>query len=428
MQQRINPVKALSGDIEVSADKSISHRSAMFAALAQSESRIKNYLLAEDTLSTCRCMEQLGVKIVRDNNNFIINSPGIEGLMEPAAVLDCGNSGTSMRLMSGLLAGRSFNSILSGDESLSNRPMRRIIEPLTSMGAHIWGRENNSKPPLAIQGSKLRGGKFNMSVASAQVKSALLLAGLQADNPTVIIEPHRSRDHSERMLQDMGAELRIEDNQITLIPGKSLSVCDWSVPGDISSAAFFLVAATIVPDSELRIRQVGINPTRTGIIQALTKMGANIKIENNTIIAGEPVADLIIKSAQLKGITVNKEMIPEMIDEIPVLAVAMAMSQGESVVQGANELRVKETDRIQAISTELRKMGVDITELEDGFVVQGNPEGLKAAQVFSYGDHRIAMSLAVAALVADKTTEILSSEAVNISFPEFWGIMESIIA
>ncbi|MFY9402548.1 MAG: 3-phosphoshikimate 1-carboxyvinyltransferase, partial [Candidatus Omnitrophota bacterium] len=303
MQEKINPVKALRGDIEVSADKSISHRSAIFAALAQGESRIKNYLLAEDTLSTCHCIEQLGVKIVQDKNNFIINSPGIEGLIEPAAVLDCGNSGTTMRLMSGLLAGRPFYSVLSGDESLSNRPMRRIVEPLSSMGAHIWGRENNSKPPLAIQGSKLQGGMFNMSVASAQVKSALLLAGLQADNSTVIIEPHRSRDHSERMLQAMGADLSIEDNKITLSPGKPLSVCDWTIPGDISSAAFFLVAATIVPNSELRIRQVGINPTRTGIIQVLMKMGANIKIENSTIIAGEPVADLIIKSAPLKAIT-----------------------------------------------------------------------------------------------------------------------------
>ncbi len=426
MQKIIDPVKALRGDIEVSADKSISHRTAMFAALARGESRINNYLLAEDTLSTCRCMGQLGVEIVQDKNNLIINSPGIEELMEPAAVLGCGNSGTTMRLMAGLLAGRPFYSVLCGDESLNNRPMRRIVEPLTSMGARIWGRENNSKPPLSIQGSKLQGGKFDMSVASAQVKSALLLAGLQANNPVVITEPHRSRDHSERMLQAMGAKLSIEGNQIKLMPGKTLSVCDWSVPGDISSAAYFLVAATIVPNSELRIRQVGINPTRTGILQALIKMGARIKIENSTIIAGEPVADLIIGSAQLTGITVNKEMIPEMIDEIPVLAVAMAMAHGESIVRGADELRVKETDRIQAISTELRKMGVDITELEDGFVVHGNPEGLKSARVFSYGDHRIAMSLAVAALVADETTEILSSEAVNISFPEFWNIMESI--
>lgn len=355
---------------------------------------------------------------------MVVEGKGLHGLNEPAGILDCGNSGTTMRLLSGLLAGQRFLSLMSGDHSLNRRPMRRVIEPLTAMGAEIWGRAGGFYPPLAIKGSEnLKGITYRMPVASAQVKSALLLAGLYAGGPTRIIEPEKSRDHTERMLQAMGADIEVQGLEITLKPGKELTPQEFLVPGDISSAAFFLVAALIVPGSEIMIRDVGINPTRAGLIEVLEAMGARISIENQRVVGGEPIGDIVAGYSHLRGTMVGGDIIPRLIDEIPILAVAMALAEGESVVRDAGELRVKESDRIKAICCELGKMGAGIEELEDGFVIQGCPEGLRGAAVDSQGDHRIAMSAAIAALKADGDTIVDNSEVVDISFPEFWPLL-----
>ncbi|MDD3270473.1 MAG: 3-phosphoshikimate 1-carboxyvinyltransferase [Syntrophomonadaceae bacterium] len=424
MQKRIKSCTALKGEFSVAADKSISHRAVIFSALARGEGIVRNFLPAEDTLSSCACLRQLGVNIETRGDVLLVEGPGLNGLLEPAGVLDCGNSGTTMRLLTGLLSGRPFFSVLSGDQSLNQRPMKRVITPLLAMGASISGRKNSSCAPLAIQGGAMEGINYELPVASAQVKSALLLAGLSAGSQTVLTEPVQSRDHSERMLAAMGADIKVEDLTIRLIPGQELQPQEFMVPGDISSAAFFLVAGTLVPDSELMIKNVGINPSRAGIIEVLQAMGARISLDNQKTVGGEPVADILVVSSDLHAIHIDGEIIPRLIDELPVIAVAMAAAQGESKVNGAHELRVKETDRITAICSELGKMGVNINELEDGFVIQGNRDQFKGNCVDSRGDHRIAMSLAVAGLIAAGETLIEGAEAVNISFPAFWNLLE----
>jgi 3-phosphoshikimate 1-carboxyvinyltransferase len=331
-----------------------------------------------------------------------------------------------MRLMSGILATQNFNSMLGGDDSLNKRPMKRVIEPLTMMGADISARNHGSYAPLDIRGRDLRGIKYELPVASAQIKSAILLAGLYADGETIVVEPEKSRDHTERMLGSMGANLQVNDYQISIRAGQDLEPQRFMVPGDISSAAFFMVAAMVVPGSELEIKDIGVNPTRSGIIEVLTSMGGKIKLENQRIVGGEPIADLVVSASNLKGTLVEGDIIPRLIDEIPVLAVAMAVAEGESVVKGASELRVKETDRISAICNELGKMGADIKETDDGFIINGKPEGLNGCVVKSHEDHRIAMSMAVAALIARGETTIEGSEAVAISFPGFWDLLAAI--
>lgn len=418
--------KPLKGEITVAADKSISHRTVIFSALAQGESLIRNLLEAEDIQSTCRCMKTLGVHIQERNSTLLIKGRGLQGLKEPDRVLDCGNSGTTMRLLTGLLSAQSFFSVLTGDHSLNHRPMRRVIEPMQLMGAELQGRQGGNYPPLAIKGGKLKGINYLSPVASAQVKTAILLAALDANEVTKIWEPERSRDHSENMLAAMGASIQVDGLRIELQPGRELSAQEFQVPGDISAAAFFLVAATIVPGSELKICDIGVNPTRTGIIEVLQQMGANIKLENQRIIGGESIADIIVRASQLKSIKVEGEIIPRLIDEIPVLAVAMAAAEGESEVREAGELRIKETDRIAAICSELGKMGVAITELEDGFRIKGKEQSFQGVKVDSHGDHRIAMSLAVAGLIAEGDTTIGNAGAVNISFPSFWDTLEKI--
>jgi len=422
----IGKAKQLKGEITVAADKSISHRAAIFSSLASGESVIRNFLQAEDTLSTCRCMSALGAKIIDTGTELVINGCGLHGLQEPADVLYCGNSGTTMRLLAGLLAGQPFFSILSGDTSLNRRPMRRVIDPLEQMGANIQGSQNGKYPPMAITGKILHGIRYKLPVASAQVKSAIMLAALNAEGVTELIEPEKSRDHSENMLAAMGALINADGKKVRITPGKELCPQDFLIPGDISSAAFFLVAATIVPGAEVQICSVGVNPSRTGIIQVMQQMGARIKLENHRTIGGEAMADLIISAAPLKAVKIEGEIIPRLIDELPILAVAMAAAEGESVVRGAGELRVKETDRITAICSELAKMGVAISELEDGFIVQGKRTPLRGAQLNSHGDHRIAMSLAVAALIADGDSTINDAGAVNISFPAFWQLLDKI--
>lgn len=332
---------SIRGEIFVNADKSISHRALMLASLAQGESRIKNILQAEDIDSTSRCMAQLGIEIRQQDDFVLVKGKGLRGLTEPRSVLDCGNSGTTMRLLCGLLSAQEFYAVLTGDSSLTGRPMGRVIEPLQAMGAEIYGRGGNKYPPLAIKGKALQGITFQPVIASAQVKSAILLAGLTAQGNTLINETNPARDHSERMLSAMGADLSVDDGQIKLVPGKELSAQEFFVPGDISSAAYFLVLASIVPGSELFIRDVGINPTRDGILTALKMMGANLIIENRRIVGGEPVADILVRSADLKGIIIEGKMIPRIIDELPILAVAMAAAEGVSVVRNAQELRVK---------------------------------------------------------------------------------------
>jgi 3-phosphoshikimate 1-carboxyvinyltransferase len=422
----ISRAKSLKGEITVAADKSISHRAVIFSALAQGESVIRNLLQAGDIQSTCRCMKNLGVDIQERNSTLVIKGGGLHGLKEPDRVLDCGNSGTTMRLLTGVLSSQPFFSVLTGDHSLNHRPMRRVMEPMQLMGAELQGRQGGNYPPLAIKGGKLKGINYLSPVASAQVKTAILLAGLNANGVTEILEPEKSRDHSENMLAAMGVSIQVEGLRIELQSGQELSAQEFQVPGDISAGAFFLVAATIVPGSELKICDIGLNPTRTGIIEALQQMGANIKLENQRTIGGEIMADIIVTASQLKGIKIEGEIIPRLIDELPVLAVAMAAAEGESEVREAGELRIKETDRIAAICSELGKMGVAITELEDGFRIKGKEQSLQGIKVDSHGDHRIAMSLAVAGLIAEGETIISNAGAVNISFPSFWDTLDRI--
>lgn len=426
MDKMVKRAGPLHGQVQVSSDKSISHRAALFAALASGTSVVRNFLLAADTLSTCGCLRQLGVSIQQEGGLLQIHGHGWEQWQEPVQVLDCGNSGTTMRLLAGALAGHSFLSVLSGDHSLNRRPMKRVIEPLQKMGGNLVARKNQYAP-LVVIGSSLQGIQYRQPVASAQVKSCILLAGLNARGETVIQEPEKSRDHTERMLAAMGADLQVNGLEITLKPGNILHPQEFLVPGDISSAAFFMVAATIVPGSELLIQDVGVNPTRAGIIQVLRDMGADINLERERIIGGEPVADILIKSAPLRGVHISGSIIPQLIDELPVLAVAMAAAEGTSSVADAGELRVKETDRISAICTELGKLGTDITETSDGFEVRGKPGGLQGNSVNTCGDHRIAMSLAIAGLAARGATVINGAEIVNISFPTFWDTLSALM-
>ncbi|MGE5391466.1 MAG: 3-phosphoshikimate 1-carboxyvinyltransferase [Deltaproteobacteria bacterium] len=430
MQTTVRKSGPLKGEIIVAPDKSISHRAVIFSALARGVGTVSNFLLAEDTLSSCSCVRQLGIEIKQDGSSLQIYGRGLHGLSEPASVLDCGNSGTTMRLLAGLLAGQPFFSVLCGDQSLNRRPMKRVMDPLRAMGADIWARQNGQNPPLAIKGAHLKGLYYKMPIASAQVKSAVILAGLDADGDSVIIEPERSRDHTENMLRAMGADISVNGHEIILRPGKELDPQDFLVPGDISSAAFFIVAASLVPGSELLIRDIGINKTRDGVIDVMRQMGGRIDLHNRRIIGGEEVADMVVSSSSLKGVTIKGEIIPRLIDEIPILAVAMAFADGQSIVEGAHELRVKETDRIAAICSELGKLGCMIEEREDGFIIQGNPSLIERSQeniqVESHGDHRIAMSLAVAGLCLSTDTRINGTEAVSISFPGFWDLMEGI--
>ncbi|MFO8102113.1 MAG: 3-phosphoshikimate 1-carboxyvinyltransferase [Dehalococcoidia bacterium] len=425
MEQGIRKPRTLKGEIAPLADKSISHRALILNSLAEGKARISNFLPAEDCLSTLACLQSLGIEIERDGSEVSITGAGESGFTPPAEALDAGNSGTTMRLMSGLLAARGFTSTITGDASLRSRPMGRIIEPLILMGASISASEN--KAPLTITGGNLRGIHYRLPVASAQVKSAILLAALSAEGETMIEEPAASRDHTERMLRAMGADLKSEGLTITLAPSSApMKPLDLRVPGDISSAAFWMVAASIHPDASIRISNVGINPTRSGIIEVLQSMGAGIIIENQRIEGDEPVADLIVESSSLKGIDVGGEIIPRIIDEIPVLAVAASVAEGKTTIRDASELRVKESDRISTTVAELTRLGARIEELGDGMVIHGIP-GLKGNRCDSHGDHRLAMSMAVAGLVAEGETTITNAKAVNISYPGFWNDLEKLM-
>ncbi len=419
----------LRGNVSIPGDKSISHRALMFGAIARGETRIQGLLLGEDPRSTARCLRAMGANISELNSQeVIVEGVGLDFLQEPTDILDAGNSGTTVRLMLGLLASHADRFFgISGDESLRSRPMSRVVQPLMQMGAQIWGRQNNSRAPLAIQGQSLKAIEYSSPIASAQVKSCILLAGLMARGNTTVIEPAISRDHSERMLAAFGANITTdpETKSVTIEGQPILQGQTVIVPGDISSAAFWLVAALIIPGSELVIENVGINPTRTGILDALQRMEADITIEKQQMVAGEPVANLRVRSCQLKGAEIGGNLIPRLIDEIPILAVAAVFAKGKTLIKDAEELRVKESDRIAVMASQLSKMGAVVTENADGLEIQG--EGtLTGTDIEAYNDHRIAMSFAIAALNAKGKTTIHGAQAVDISYPDFTQTLQNI--
>lgn len=412
------------GEFAPPPDKSISHRAVMFSSLAKGTSTVRNFLRANDTFSTVNAFRSLGINIIDEGPTLTIHGRGIHGLSEPHDVIDCGNSGTTIRLLSGVLSGNPFFSVLTGDSSLRTRPMGRVIKPLSLMGARIIARDNDRYPPLAIKGGNLRPVTYRMPVASAQVKSSLMLAGLFTEGDTEIIEPIKSRDHSEKMLPAFGAEIIVDGLRIIVRGGRELGALETYVPGDFSSAAFFIVAALIIPGSEIIAKNVGLNPTRTGLLEVLKNMGATIEVSNLHAVSGEPVGNIYCRGkAALKAVSITGDMVPSLIDEFPILCVAAALAEGTTTIKGAEELRVKESDRIKTMAAELRKMGVEIDEYPDGLSIKG-AEKLCGAEVESHGDHRIAMSMAVAALAAEGRTVINNASAVDISFPGFFDITQ----
>lgn len=416
---------SLKGSIQVPGDKSISHRSIMFGAIASGTTTVEGFLLGEDCLSTIDCFRNLGVKIRLDHEKVTITSKGIAHWKEPSRVLDTGNSGTTTRLMLGLLAGTNFHSVMAGDDSIAKRPMKRIVEPLRRMGADIRGREDGRFTPLAINGTQLKAINYSLPVASAQVKSAILLAALQATGTTAIEEPVATRDHTEIMLRQFGAEINRNGSTIEIAGGQELAARHVKVPGDISSAAFMIGAALVTRGSEITLENVGINPTRTGILDVISEMGADFEIlETET--EGERVADLVIRSSELTGIEIGGELIPRLIDEIPVIALIATQCQGTTVIKDAEELRVKETDRITAVVDELTKMGADIRATEDGMVIKG-PTQLNGAAMTTYGDHRLGMMAAVASLAAEGPVTIDEPDCIAVSYPGFMDHLNSLV-
>ena len=427
------PARSLQGVVQVPGDKSISHRALLFGAIAEGTTRITGLLPAEDPLSTAACLRAMGVTIsaIEAGQPVSVEGVGLDGLREPEDVLDCGNSGTTMRLMLGLLAGRDGRHfVLTGDGSLRRRPMQRVGGPLAQMGALISGRSGGNLAPLAIRGQQLQGATIRTPVASAQVKSALLLAALTATGDTTVIEPVQSRDHSERMLRAFGAQLSVGGpglTEVTVTPGASLRGQDVIVPGDISSAAFWLVAGAITPGADLTVQNVGLNPSRTGVLDVLAQMGARIELLNGREVAGEPVGDLRVTHGPLQAFTIGADLIPRLVDEIPVLSVAACYAEGISRVTGAEELRVKETDRLAVMARQLGAMGARIEEFADGLTIEGGVT-LHGAEVDSETDHRVAMSLAVAAQVAHGPTQLHRPEAAAVSYPGFWEDLERLQA
>ncbi len=419
-------VKSIRGEITVPGDKSISHRAIMMGSIAQGTTTVRGFLRGEDNIATLNAFRLMGVDIRDEGEIILIKGRGLHGLEEPTDIIDCGNSGTSIRLVTGLLAGQKFFSVLTGDQYLRKRPMKRVLDPLRGMGAEIFARAGGNFAPLAIVGGKLNGMSYESPISSAQVKSAVLLAGLYASGETRVIEPHLSRDHSERMLRYFGADIEILPSGAQVRGGRELQGREVTVPGDISSAAFFIVAALLAPDSEILIKNVGVNSTRTGILDIFSAMGASVEQIDRRELSGEPVADLLIKSSRLKGIEIEGDLVPRAIDEFPIICVAAALAEGNTVIRDARELRVKETDRIAAMACNLRKAGVRVTETDDGMEIQGT-EQLQGCTVDSFGDHRIAMSMLVAGLVAKGGVTVDDVECIGTSFPNFTALMEKVV-
>ena len=421
----IKPVSGVEGIIDVPGDKSISHRAALLGGMAHGETHVTNFLLGQDCLSTLRCLKQLGVSSERQGTEVWIRSEGMEAWTEPTDVLDAGNSGTTSRLMLGALAGSPFAVTLTGDASLRSRPMRRVTDPLKQMGAQIMGRLGGNLFPLTMMGGQLQGQNFQTTVASAQVKSAIILAGLRASGETRVEEPALSRDHTERMLRGFGVEVLSEKTTVRVHGGGRLTGQAVSVPGDISSAAFFLVLGSWAERGELILPNVGVNPTRTGILDALRAMGADIELIDVTEICGEPRATLRVRPTRLKGIEISGEMIPRLIDEIPILAVAASLAEGETVIRDAAELRVKETDRIRTVADGLNALGAKVEELPDGLRILGQPS-LRGGQASSQGDHRLAMAWAIAGMLSKEGVSVEDMAAADVSYPDFLDVIKQV--
>ena len=411
----IQKIKKAIGQIKVPGDKSISHRAVMLGSLANGVTEISGFLKGADCLSTIDCFRKMGIDIDINGENVTVHGNGLRGLLKPDEMLYTGNSGTTTRLLCGILAGQNFDTSITGDASIQKRPMGRVVKPLSMMGAKI----ENEYCPLYITGTKLHGIDYKMPVASAQVKTAIILAGLYADGETVIHEIEKSRDHTELMLSAMGADLTVDNLDITVKPTNDLTAVNVDVPGDISSAAFFLVLGAIMPNSQITVTNVGINPTRTGIIDVLKDMGADITLENVHTSAGETVANITVRSSSLKGTTVGGDIIPRLIDELPIIAVAAVFADGQTVIKDAQELKVKETNRIRAVVDEFNKCGIDITETDDGMIINGG-KSIHGADFKTYGDHRMAMSLTVLAQLADGESTLDDSDCACVSYPTFF--------
>lgn len=422
---KIETANRLRGTVTVPGDKSISHRAVMFGSIARGTTEITNFLQGADCLATIDCFRQMGVDIENRPDKIIVHGNGLHGLKEPAKRLYMGNSGTTTRLISGILSGQTFPVTLSGDDSLNTRPMGRIIDPLTQMGARIESIAGDGCAPLRIEGSRLHGIHYQSKVASAQVKSAILLAGLYADSKTSVTEPALSRNHTELMLKGFGAQVECQDTTASVLPCNELYGQNVNVPGDISSAAYFIAAALLTPDSEILLENVGINPTRAGFLEVCENMGADITYMNRRESGGEPVCDLLVRSKKLIGTVIEGDLIPTLIDEIPMIAVMAALADGTTIIKDAAELKVKETDRILTITENLAAMGADITPTGDGMIIKGGPS-LHGTQINSYMDHRIAMAFSIAGLAADGVTTIKDSECVDVSYPGFYDTLRSL--
>ena len=413
----------IKGRLRVPGDKSISHRAVMFGAISNGITNIKGFLTGADCISTISIFKKMGIDIEIQNTAVTVKGKGLYGLSKPGEILDCGNSGTTTRLVSGILSAQNFTSVLTGDKSIQKRPMNRITAPLTLMGADI--KSNNGFAPLTITGSSLHGIEYNSPVASAQVKSAILLAGLYADSPTTVIEPAKSRDHTELMLKKFGANLNTTKTSATINPCKELFATDVDVPSDISSAAFFMAAATLVPDSELILENVGINPTRDGVIKVLKDMGANIEIINSND-EFEPVADIKVSYSKLHATTIGGEIIPTLIDELPLLAAVASLAEGKTIIKDATELKVKESNRIKVMCEELSKLGVNVVETEDGMEIEGTNKLLGNVTISTHDDHRIAMTFAILGLISDGEIKLDNKNCVEISYPGFFDDLRKV--
>ena len=435
MDRSVLPAGQLSGELSPPADKSVSHRAAILNSLAPGRATVHNYSEGADCRSTLQCLRLLGVTAEAvtpeegsaEAPSLVLTSPGLEGFHEPDDLLDAQNSGTTMRFIMGLLGNTPFLSVVTGDSSLRSRPMGRVVQPLRLMGARVMGRDGDSLAPLAIRGGDLNGIEYNMPVASAQLKSALLMAALFAKGETVLHQPAQSRDHTERMLRAMGADVVEDGLALVVRPGPSLKPLDVTVSGDVSSAAFWLVAGAVHPRARIRLANVGVNPTRTGVLDVLRDMGASITEQAPRMEGGEPVADLVVETSELRGVEIAGDMIPIVQDEVPVLALAAALARGTTTIRDAQELRYKESDRLHATATELTKLGAKITELPDGLVIEGTGS-LRGGACDSHSDHRLAMTLGIAGLVARQEVVISDADVVDISYPGFWDDLDSLRA
>lgn len=422
---KFQPVSSLLGEVQIPGDKSISHRAIMLGSLAKGTTEIENFLQGADCLSTIGCFRSLGIDIENKQDKILIHGKGLYGLTEPSNILDTGNSGTTTRLISGILSAQRFSTVLNGDESIQKRPMNRIMTPLSLMGADITSERNNGCCPLHIKGQPLHGITYPSPVASAQVKSAILLAGLYAEGKTVVTEPHLSRNHTELMFEQFGIPVKTENSTISVTKTRDFSGNKIMVCGDISSAAYFIAAGLLVPNSCICIKNVGINETRAGILDVCKAMGADIKLENVQNKTGEPVADLVVKTSSLSATTIDGDLIPRLIDEIPIIAIMACFAKGTTIIRDAAELKVKESNRIDVMVQNLKAMGANITATDDGMIIEGGA-ALHGAVIQSHADHRIAMSFAVASLVAEGTTTIEGAECVNISYPNFYTDLQNL--